>query len=149
MLLTRLSDDAAFFPLINGLELRGQGGVTRMQQLLEGRRFDLLYGDDFPVRVALPELSDGYQSMFALVTEILIHAALANKAVPSPSELRAAILIDEIEAHLHPRWQRTAVPLLRHIFPRCQFIVTSHSPLVVDLLNRARCTSCTSNQRDT
>jgi hypothetical protein len=131
VLLSRLPDDAALFPLVNGLELRGKGGVTRMKQLLEGRRFDLLYGEEFAVRVALPELSDGYQSMFALVTEILIQAALAERAVPDPKNMRAVILIDEIEAHLHPRWQRTVVPLLRLIFPQCQFLVTTHSPLVV------------------
>jgi hypothetical protein len=130
VLVTRGEGDTALFPLINSFELRGQGGITRSKQLLEGRRFELLYGDRFKVRVALQDLSDGYQSMFALVTEILVQAALATDAVPDPATLEATVLIDEIEAHLHPRWQNTIVPLLRSVFPRCQFIVTTHSPLV-------------------
>lgn len=124
-------DGARMFPLVDVVELRGAGGVLRNEQLLEGRRFELRYGTSYSVRVSVEELSDGYQAMLALILEILTQAALHQRAVPDPQKLEAIILIDEIEAHLHPQWQRTVVPLLRSVFPRCQFIVTTHSPLVV------------------
>ena len=41
------------------------------------------------------------------------------------------MLIDELDLHLHPRWQRVALPHLRHAFPRLQFIITTHSPQVL------------------
>jgi len=127
--------DARLFPLVDALELRGAGGISENRQLMEQRRFILRYGDTYTVKVGIEELSDGYQAMFAIVLEILTQAALETHEAPNPTTLEAVILIDEIEAHLHPRWQRSVVPLLREIFPRCQFIVTTHSPLVVGSAN--------------
>lgn len=127
----RSDDGARLFPLVDALELKGRGGVTTSKQLLQQRRFVLRYGAEYVVRVGVEELSDGYQAMLAIVLEVLYQATLATGAVPRPESLEAVILIDEIEAHLHPRWQRTVVPLLREVFPRAQFVVTTHSPLVV------------------
>lgn len=127
----KLEDGARMFPLVDVVELRGQGGVTKNEQLLEGRRFVLRYGADYSVGVSVEELSDGYQAMLAVILEILAHAAIELGEVPDPARLEAIVLIDEIEAHLHPQWQRTVVPLLRSVFPGCQFVATTHSPLVV------------------
>lgn len=127
----KLEDGARMFPLVDVVELRGQGGVTKNEQLLEGRRFVLRYGADYSVGVSVEELSDGYQAMLAVILEILAHAAIELGEVPDPARLEAIVLIDEIEAHLHPQWQRTVVPLLRSVFPCCQFVATTHSPLVV------------------
>ena len=125
-------DDSAqrMFPLVDEVQLRGRSGVVRNQQLLEQDRFVLRYGADYQARVAVEELSDGYQAMLPIVLEILVQATLETKQVPDPASLRAIVLIDDLEAHLHPRWQRTVVPLLREKFPSCQFVVTTHSPLV-------------------
>ena len=46
------------------------------------------------------------------------------------------MLIDEVELHLHPQWQRMIIPALERTFPKCQFIVTTHSPLVLSYLPR-------------
>jgi hypothetical protein len=51
-----------------------------------------------------------------------------------PTELSGLVLIDEIDLHLHPSWQRTVVPHLAAAFPRLQFILTSHSPIVLGTL---------------
>lgn len=126
-----LADGTRMFPLVDSYELRGRGGVQRSELLVTSRRFVLRYGDEFQVRVAVEELSDGYQAVLALVLEILSQAALHSGSVPDPESLEAIVLVDEIEAHLHPQWQRSIIPLLRSVFPRCQFVVTTHSPLVV------------------
>lgn len=122
--------DEHMFPLVDLVQLKGRGGVRTNQQLLEQDRFVLRYGEDYQVRVGIHDLSDGYQAMLSMVLEILTQAAIATKSVPNPARLEAVVLVDELEAHLHPRWQRTAVPLLREVFPRCQFVMTTHSPLV-------------------
>lgn len=125
------SGEDRMFPLVDAFELRGNGGVTTNAQLLAQERFGLRYGQGYQAKVALQDLSDGYQAMLAIVLEILTQAALHGGAVPDPNQLHAVVLIDEIEAHLHPRWQRSVVPLLRKVFPYIQFVVTTHSPLVV------------------
>ena len=130
-LLVYAESDERLFPLVDLFELRGQGGVTNLAQLMKQRRFQLRYGAYYSVRVGVEDLSDGYQAMLVVVLEVLAQAVLATREVPDPRTLEAIVLIDEIEAHLHPRWQRTVVPLLRSALPRCQFIVTTHSPLVV------------------
>jgi hypothetical protein len=48
------------------------------------------------------------------------------------------VLIDEIDVHLHPKWQRQVIPLLEDSFPSCQFIATTHSPFVIQSVDRER-----------
>jgi predicted ATP-binding protein involved in virulence len=48
-----------------------------------------------------------------------------------PRQMRAIVLIDEVELHLHPTWQRKILPWLLKAFPHCQFVVTTHSPQVI------------------
>ncbi|MFT4189149.1 MAG: AAA family ATPase [Aeromicrobium sp.] len=131
VIVRQLDSGEKMFPLVDAVELRGSGGVTTNAQLLEQDRFGLLYGETYQARVAVEDLSDGYQALLTIVLEILVQATLANHVVPRPETLRAIVLVDELEAHLHPRWQRSVIPLLREVFPQCQFIVTTHSPLVV------------------
>ena len=49
----------------------------------------------------------------------------------APARVEGVVLIDELDLHLHPEWQRVAMPGLRGVFPRLQFIVTTHSPQVL------------------
>ena len=77
------------------------------------------------------QLSQGEKSLLALVGDIARRLAIMNPLLSNPLEGKGIILIDEIDLHLHPRWQRTIVRRLRNTFPNCQFILTTHSPLVV------------------
>lgn len=78
-------------------------------------------------------LSDGYRSVLALVGELAWRASVLNPGFGSEatSEVDGIVLIDEIDLHLHPTWQRRVVTDLRRAFPRVQFIATTHSPFVV------------------
>lgn len=79
----------------------------------------------------LEGLSDGYRSMFVLLVDLLRWADFHRSNPRAPlREVRGVVLIDEIDAHLHPRWQREVGFLLTQAFPRLQFVVTTHSPLV-------------------
>lgn len=79
------------------------------------------------------ELSDGYHVFLALVADIARRAVMLNEidGAEAPERVEGVVLIDEIDLHLHPRWQRVALPALRKVFPRIQFIVSTHSPQVL------------------
>ena len=79
------------------------------------------------------ELSDGYHVFIALVADVARRAVMLNEfdGAGAPERVEGVVLIDEIDLHLHPRWQREALPRLRNVFPRLQFIVTTHSPQVL------------------
>lgn len=85
------------------------------------------------------ELSDGFHVYLSLVTDLARRAVMLNgqDGGEAPSVVEGVVLIDEIDLHLHPRWQRVVLDGLRTIFPRLQFIVTTHSPQVLSsALNR-------------
>lgn len=80
---------------------------------------------------SLSQLSDGYRSMFALVVDLLRWLELSRPDTNIPlNQGRGVVLIDEIDAHLHPRWQRQVGFWLTKFFPNIQFVVASHSPFV-------------------
>ena len=85
--------------------------------------------DKAGITLALTNLSDGERGLLAMVFDLTRRLALANPASDDPiGEGSAIVLIDEIELHLHPRWQQTVIPRLKDTFPKVQFIMTTHSP---------------------
>jgi predicted ATP-binding protein involved in virulence len=77
------------------------------------------------------QLSDGEKCLLAMVGDLARRLAIANPGLADPLQGEGVVLIDEIELHLHPAWQREVIPALTRTFPNCQFIVTTHSPQVV------------------
>ena len=79
------------------------------------------------------ELSDGYHVFISLVADIARRAVMLNEfdGAAAPARVEGVVLIDELDLHLHPRWQREALPRLRDAFPRLQLIVSTHSPQVL------------------
>lgn len=78
------------------------------------------------------QLSDGERGILAMVLDLARRLSQANPQLNDPlRQGEAIILIDELDLHLHPKWQRTIVDQLTNTFPRCQFIATTHSPQVV------------------
>jgi predicted ATP-binding protein involved in virulence len=87
----------------------------------------------------LHQLSDGERGLLALVFDLTRRLAIANPESDNPiAEGVALVMIDEIELHLHPKWQRDVLGRLRQVFKNCQFVVTTHSPLVLGEVE-ARC----------
>ena len=82
----------------------------------------------------LNQLSDGEKCYIALVCDIARRLSIANPE-GDPLQGRGIVLIDEIELHLHPKWQQTVVSRLTHTFPNCQFFITTHSPIVASDTN--------------
>ncbi len=113
-------------------------------KVLMAQLLDLQSPDDFqltPTGLAvkgfwgtaeLNQLSDGYQATITWILDLISWWFLKENA-DRTSELESItgiVIIDEIEQHLHPRWQHRILPLLRERFPKVQFIVATHSPLV-------------------
>jgi predicted ATP-binding protein involved in virulence len=87
----------------------------------------------------LHQLSDGERGLLALVFDLTRRMAIANPDSDDPiAEGVALVLIDEIELHLHPKWQRDVIARLPRIFKSCQFVITTHSPQVLGEV-QARC----------
>jgi predicted ATP-binding protein involved in virulence len=91
-------------------------------------------------RLHIEQLSDGERSLLLIVADIARRLAIANPSIEDPiqvlNEGNGIVLIDEIDAHLHPQWQRTIIPALNKTFKGCQFIVTTHSPQVLSNVER-------------
>lgn len=117
---------ARFLPGYRNLHLGGEDGRT----LLIDHE-----GTSVPARL----LSDGERGALALVLDLSRRLAQANPKMPDPTtEAEAIVLIDEIDLHLHPKWQRQIVRNLAATFPRCQFIATTHSPQVIGDVEHGR-----------
>jgi predicted ATP-binding protein involved in virulence len=88
--------------------------------------------DVLPVTLNLARLSDGERGALALVLDLTRRLAMANPEMDRPTEqAEAVVLIDELDLHLHPSWQRRIIRDLTAAFPRCQFIATTHSPQII------------------
>ena len=79
-------------------------------------------------------LSDGYKRLVNIVTDIAFRCALLNREIyglNSPERTSGTVLIDEVDLHLHPTLQATVLKGLRNAFPKIQFIITTHAPMVM------------------
>lgn len=84
-------------------------------------------GLDVPFR----SLSDGYRAFLGWIVDLLFHLSFATEASQQRlDEVSGIVLVDEIDVHLHPKWQMEVVGNLSRAFPKLQFIFTSHSPLI-------------------
>jgi energy-coupling factor transporter ATP-binding protein EcfA2 len=101
-------------------------GVTFDSVTSEGRILLDVQGEKIPTIA----LSDGYRSVLALVGDLVWRLFLAFPQSIDPFQEEGVVLIDELDIHLHPLWQRDIAGVLRKQFPRLQFIVATHSPLV-------------------
>lgn len=82
--------------------------------------------------IPVAKLSDGERGMLALIFDLTRRLGQANPDLDDPAaDGVGVVLIDEIDLHLHPKWQRTIVHNLPAAFPSLQFIATTHSPLVI------------------
>ena len=82
------------------------------------------------------DLSDGYRNMLAMVADIAVRCATLNPALKADAvrSTPGVVLIDEIDLHLHPKWQRRVVGDLLKAFPGVQYVATTHSPFIIQSL---------------
>lgn len=85
--------------------------------------------DENPLKIS--QFSSGEKSILALTADLARRLAIANPYAENPLHGNGIVLIDEIDLHLHPRWQRAILPKLMAIFPNIQWVVTTHSPQIL------------------
>lgn len=96
----------------------------------EGTKHLMIKKNGIPLNVR--QLSDGERGVLALALDLARRLSIANPGLDNPiAEGEGIILIDELDLHLHPKWQRTIVENLTKTFPKCQFIATTHSPQII------------------
>ena len=130
---------------------RNQQALTAVQsavrRFLPGYDNLRLSGADDPVllidrrgeTLAVRQLSHGERGILAVMLDLTWRMGHLNSELTDPAgEAGAVVLIDEIDLHLHPKWQRQIVRKLTETFPRCQFIATTHSPQVIGEIEHDR-----------
>src|SRR5262249_34171309 len=123
-------------PHVTGLDLRGRGGIRSARDLVDAQRFemDMFDAQGKPIRVPATWLSQGYQSLIAWLAGLGGQMLLEAGEPVDAADMEGTVLVDEIDLHLHPTWQVRLVPALKRVFPRLQFISTTHSPMVLPAL---------------
>ena len=105
--------------------------------VLETGRDSGVYVETFTGKVRMSALSLGYRTTAGWVMDLAWRFINHYPESPKPLEEPAVVLIDEIDLHLHPRWQHHIIKDLTGLFPATQFIATSHSPLIVQAAENA------------
>lgn len=82
-------------------------------------------------KLSIDQLSEGYRSVIIFVCDLLYRLVSKHDGKGDVFEMKGVVLIDEIDQHLHPKWQRVIVQRLRKLFPNMQFFFTTHSPTII------------------
>ena len=77
------------------------------------------------------QLSEGYKSILIFVSDLLYRLNKNSVGGKQISDLKGTVIVDEIDLHLHPKWQRVIINKLRKLLPNIQFIFTTHSPTII------------------
>jgi hypothetical protein len=117
--------------LINSLLPQGTRFTGRLDR--DGEPLFRQQGVDLP----LGALSDGYRAYLGLLGDLIyhLHQSCPPRKGGKLTDLPGLVLVDDIDLHLHPSWQREVVPKIARAFPRLQFVFTTHSPLVAGTLH--------------
>ncbi len=105
---------------------------------------DITYTEDGKTML-VNYLSAGYQSLLWMLMEISFRIALLNPELSDYSQAEGIVLIDEIDMHLHPRWQWKILDALHSSFPKVQFIAATHSPIIISSFKDAKLLSIGEN----
>src|SRR4028119_2278719 len=139
-------DHLGLTPLATWLPRAPQNHVSQVEELLNGllpeeaRFLGEMENDEYlfqhcGVSVPLGALSDGYRAYIGWFSDLLYNLSSTAPEGTSLSDIQGVVLVDEIDLHLHPEWQRDVIPKVARTLPNLQFIFTTHSPIVAGTLS--------------
>lgn len=96
---------------------------------------ELVYKDDH-TEMAISKLSAGYQSLLWMIMDLAYRVCLLNPELDNLEQITGIVMIDEIDMHLHPKWQWNIINALSFVFKNVQFIIATHSPIVISSLKK-------------
>lgn len=97
---------------------------------------ELVYKDD-KAEMPISKLSAGYQSLLWMIMDLAYRVCMLNPELDNREQITGIVLIDEIDLHLHPKWQWNVIEALRKTFEKVQFIIATHSPIVISASKEA------------
>lgn len=97
---------------------------------------ELVYKDD-KAEMPISKLSAGYQSLLWMTMDLAYRVCMLNPELKSREQITGIVLIDEIDLHLHPKWQWNVIDALRKTFAGVQFIIATHSPIIISASKEA------------
>lgn len=106
-------------------------------RLLEKPKDGEYYFEHSGISVPFGALSDGYRSYIGWIADLLHHICMGCPSGEKLVDNAGVVLVDEVDLHLHPEWQREVVPRLSKVLPKLQFVLTTHSPIVVGSIEKA------------
>lgn len=113
---------------------------VKAQFNLDTNEIDIIYYNhkNEHIRIPMSQLSDGYKCTISLIADIAYRMAILNPQLLDKVlvETEGIVLIDEIDLHLHPSWQKRILKDLMEIFPKVQFVVSTHAPEVINSVKR-------------
>ena len=89
----------------------------------------VFYLEEGKSAIQFNQLASGYRSLIAMVGDLIIRMFEAQPDVLNPVEFEGIVIIDELDLHWHPKWQQKIPQLLTDLFPKIQFIASTHSPI--------------------
>lgn len=110
---------------------------ARKNVYFSSEQWTLAYSDGRTTQ-PLYSLSAGYQGILCLIMELAYRTVILNPRMEDYKSVEGVVLIDEIDMHLHPRWQWKILGALRATFPNVQFIIATHSPIVISSAEDAK-----------
>ncbi len=119
------------FKRIVGIFMQYMSELKEMPQVYYSRQHkDIVYAEKEEV-VPISCLSAGYQSVLWMIMDIAYRLATLNPGKDNLMECKGVVLIDEVDMHLHPKWQWNVIKTLEKTFPNIQFIIATHSPIII------------------
>ena len=112
--------------------------LKELPEIYYSRQFEELVYVERGVEIPVKYLSAGYQSLLWMVMDMSFRLALLNPENSRAADAEGIILIDEIDMHLHPKWQWKVLDVLSRSFPKVQFIAATHSPIIIASCKEAR-----------
>ena len=100
------------------------------------KREDLVYQEGGRA-VPIDYMSAGYQSLLWMIMDMAFRLAQLNPSINDYQKVPGIVMIDEIDMHLHPTWQWRVVDALHEVFPKVQFILATHSPIIISSAKNA------------
>lgn len=119
------------FKKIVGTFMQLMSELKEIPQVYYSRQHkDIVYSENDEV-LPISCLSAGYQSVLWMIMDIAYRLATLNPGKDNLMECKGVVLIDEVDMHLHPKWQWNVIKTLEKTFPNIQFIIATHSPIII------------------
>jgi len=127
----------AFKKLVSSV-MKSMVGMSHEPSISYSRVFESIVYTEGETTLPISYLSAGYQSLLWIVMDISYRLALLNPGYSDFREATGIVLIDELDMHLHPKWQWEVINALETAFPNIQFIIATHSPIIISSCKKGK-----------